>query len=182
MPHTPEPPGPLSRAAMPMRDLATDMARLRGTASSTETRTHGARPRCTACLHEPWQRQRRAALHHEPMGMAVRAGRTGRFELAVEALRCLFVVWFRRTTRGTVSADAGKTRYLDWTLKTRAISDGIGACGGIRGPRLGRRAHGEGSDRRCRRRGRKTGWGATFGATLSQDGATLSQDDVRRVY
>jgi hypothetical protein len=55
----------------------------------------------------------------------------------------------------------------------------FGACDDIRGPRLGRRAHGEGRDRPRRRRGRKPGWGARFGATLSQDGATLSQDESR---
>jgi hypothetical protein len=44
-----------------------------------------------------------------------------------------------------------------------------GACGDIQGPRRGRRAHGEGSYRPRRRRWRKPGWGARFGATLSQD-------------
>jgi hypothetical protein len=37
-----------------------------------------------------------------------------------------------------------------------------GACGDNRGPRLGRRAHGEGSDRSRRRCGRKPGWGASL--------------------
>ncbi len=79
-----------------------------------------------------------------------------------------------------MSAEPGK-KPTPWP-NPRITSDlervGV-ACAGIRGPRLGRRAHGEGSDRPRRRRWRKPGRGARFGATLSQDVATLSQDESR---
>jgi hypothetical protein len=75
-----------------------------------------------------------------------------------------FEVSFRRTTRGEVSAELkGKNISCMNPGITSNLERLGGACGGTRVPRLGRRAHGEGSDRRRRRRRRKPVWGASLG-------------------
>ena len=73
-------------------------------------------------------------------------------------------ICFRRTTRGGVYAEPGKKPTPCANPRITSDLERVGgACGDIRGPRLGRRAHGEGSDRSRRRRGRKPGWGASLG-------------------
>jgi hypothetical protein len=122
---------------------------LRRQGYTTHTAQHTCRP------HRTWPHGVTNSSHEPAASLAVSSGGGGQRASGPS---------FRRTTRGEVSAEPRKKPTF-WPNHENAsdLERVGGACGDIRGPRLGRRAHGEGSDRPRRRSGRKPGWGASLG-------------------